>query len=107
VNEVIILLLALFAVVTFLLGFYTGRHDARTNREVIEREVAKIVPTERIVEVEKAVIVQVPVFAEQPKQPSGASLPIMGSNRRNIITDPNERAAADGMASLLSQLPEA
>jgi hypothetical protein len=88
-------------ILLFLTGFYTGLWVQR--HSYTDREVPKLIPTERVVEVEKPVIVQVPV---QPK-PGGASLAIMNNgNPKTNVLNPNQKAEADRMSDLLTQMPE-
>lgn len=86
----------------FLAGFYTGVWIQR--HSYTDREVAKIVVTEKLVEVEKPVVIQVP----RATAPSGGGLAIMtgGRNKSNVL-DPAQRAEAEKQFDLLSQMPEA
>jgi hypothetical protein len=88
-------------ILLFLTGFYTGLWVQR--HSYTDREVAKLIPTEKVVEVEKAVIVQVPT----PPRPGNASLAIMNNgNPKTNVLDPATRAEADRMTDLLTQMPE-
>jgi hypothetical protein len=91
-------------ILIFIAGFYTGLYIAR--HSYVDREVAKIVTTEKLVEVEKPVVIQVP-RPEPAKRPSGGGLPIMGSSNKNDVLNPAQRQEAEKMTDLLSQLPEA
>jgi hypothetical protein len=85
----------------FLAGVYTGIWIQRHSWH--DREVPKIVTTEKVVEVEKPVVVQVPTPV---KGGNGGALPIMGTDVRSLIADPNQRAEYEKVTQLLSQQPE-
>ncbi len=92
----------------YLLGFWAGAMLTRATREIVEREVPRVVTTEKVVEVEKPVLVQVPVApARPPVSGNGGSLPIMGTGTRNIIADPNQREQLEHIQGLISTTPEA
>lgn len=93
---------SIVCIVLFLAGFYTGIWVQRHSREVIEREVAKIVTTEKVVEVEKPVVIQVP--AQRP--PQTAAFATMGSPNRSVIADPQERAQMEHIQQLANMSPE-
>lgn len=97
------IILAACGVALFLAGFYTGVWIQRHSREVITREVEKLISTDRVVEVEKPIVVQVPV---PMKQKDGGSLVWSKPANKSIITDPKKRAEAEGITSLLNSLPE-
>lgn len=84
----------------FILGFYTGLWIARHSYRTVE--VPKIVTTEKVVEVEKAVIVQVP----KPVPTNTGSLAVMGATPRTDVLRPEERREAEHMNDLISGLPE-
>lgn len=90
-------------IVLFLAGIYTGIWIQR--HSYTEREVAKLIPTDKVVEIEKPVIVQVPV-AQRPSN-GGGSLAVMGTGNKNDILTPGQRQESEKMTDLLSQLPEA
>lgn len=84
----------------FLGGFYTGVWIQRNSYQ--DREVPKVVTTEKVVVHNVPEYIQVP--AVRPPQP--ASLPVMGSKRNHVIVDPTEREATQRVGELLDQLPE-
>ena len=83
----------------FLAGFYTGVWIQR--HSYTDREVPKIVTTEKVVVHQVPQIIQVPIA--RPKE--GPSTPLMGTNK-SVIADPTQRAEVEKMEGLLSQLPE-
>jgi hypothetical protein len=88
-------------ILLFLAGLYTGIWIQR--HSYTDREVAKLIPTEKIVEVEKPVIVQVPM----PTKPAGPNLAIMGSNgAKTSVLDPVRKAESDRQFDLLNNMPE-
>ncbi len=95
------MLLLLVGIALFLGGIYTGIWIQRHSYN--DREVPKIITTERLVEVEKPIVVQVPRPAAGS---SGGALPIMGIKAKHDVLNPSERAGAEHMAGLISDLPE-
>lgn len=94
-------LLLAAGVLLFLAGFYTGVWIQR--HSYTDREVPKIITTEKLVEVEKPIVIQVP----RPPAPSSGGLPIMGTgSRKNNVLNPEEKDAADRMSDLLGGMPE-
>lgn len=90
------------AIATFLVGFYTGLYIAR--HSYVDREVPKIIERDRVVEVEKPVVIQIPRQAA----PQPAGLAVMGtSGQKGHVLDPKQQAEADRMSDLLNQMPEA
>jgi hypothetical protein len=89
-------------VLVFLAGFYTGLWVQR--HSYVDREVPKIITTEKLVEVEKPVVIQVPTPA---RSNGGGNLAIMGGNGpKSSVIDPGKRAEADRQFDLLNQMPE-
>lgn len=89
-------ILAVFAgIVLFLAGFYTGIWIQRHSREVIEREVEKIVPTEKVAFVEVPKVVQVPVV-----QREAGGMAVIGQDRGKQIFSKEEMEANRRMAEL-------
>lgn len=93
-------LLVIGGIGLFIAGLYTGLWIQR--HSYTDREVERLIPTDRLVEVEKPVIIQVPQGA--PKQ--GPQLAVMGSGSKTDILTPNQRQEAEKMTSLLDQLAE-
>lgn len=94
----IVLLFA--AVVLFLAGFYTGLWVQR--HSYVDREVPKIIETQRVIEKEKPVVIQVP----RPAPANGGSLPIMGSGANKNVLTPQQQSEAQHMQELLGGMPE-
>lgn len=89
----------------WLAGFWAGSMLTRAMRETVTREVPKIITTEKVVEIEKPVIVQMPVNKPVPAA-TGPSLPVMGSTR-HVIADPVERETMARIQQLTNGTPEA
>jgi len=83
----------------FLAGFYTGVWIQRHSYQ--DREVPKIVISEKVVVHEVPKVIEVP--SARPRQ--GPSTPLMGTNK-HVIIDPTEREEAEKMTGLINQLPE-
>lgn len=94
-----------FGIGMYFAGFWAGSKLTRALREVEIHEVPQIVTTEHIVEVEKPVVVQIPAATVQ--RTTGPSLPVMGINNRNVVTNPAERAQMERMQDLMGLSPEA
>ncbi len=95
------ILLLLVGIVLFLAGIYTGIWIQR--HSYTDREVPKVVETQVVVPVEKPIVVQVPRPASGN---GGGALPIMGLKAKHDVLNPSERAGAEHMAGLISDLPE-
>ncbi len=93
-------LFLLVGIALFLIGIYTGIWIQR--HSYTDREVPKIVETQVVVPVEKPIVVQVP----RPHGNGGGALPIMGMKAKHDVLNPSERAGAEHMAGLISDLPE-
>lgn len=89
----------------WLAGFWAGSMLTRALREVIHRDVPQLITTEKIVEVEKPVIIQMPAVPQKAAV-TGPSLPVMGGNR-HVIASPNEREQIERIQQLTGQIPEA
>lgn len=83
----------------FLGGFYSGIWVQRNSREVIEREVPKIITTEKVAFAEVPHVVQVPTPA-QPKQPTGGPVAI-GQQPTNVLS-PERAAEARRMTEVMN-----
>lgn len=95
-------ILLVIGILLFIAGFYTGVWIQRHSYHI--REVPKLITTEKIVEVEKPIVIQVPRSA--PSQ--GAQLAIMnnrGGPKGNVL-DPIKQAESERMTDLISQMPE-
>lgn len=95
-----------YGISLFWVGFYWGIRMTRTLRETVVHEVPKIVTTERVVEIEKPVLVQPNMTINKPTNGgSGPALPVMRGH--SVIADPTERAQLEHMQELMSTEPEA
>jgi hypothetical protein len=92
----------------WLAGFWAGSMLTRSMREVITRDVPQIITTEKVVEIEKPVIVQMPATVQKqpPRATTGPSLPVMGATR-HVIADPAERQQMERIQQLTGNTPEA
>ena len=87
----------LAGVSAYLAGVYTGIWLIRKNREVITREVEKIVPTEKVVIQEVARIVQVPT--QQPREMGGMA--VIGQHGNRSVVDQQTMEANSRMQQLI------
>lgn len=93
-----------YGIALFWVGFFWGIKMTRTLREVVTHEVPQIITTEKVVEIEKPVLVHAPM-SKPVNGGNGPALPVMRG--KSIIADPNERAQLEGIRDLMSIEPEA
>lgn len=96
----ILIACSLLVCAAFIGGIFVGAKLTRVLREVVIKEVAKVVETQKVVVQEKPIVVQVPVY----KKPEGGGLVAMGQPGKHTIADPVEREQFEHTKNLLDNL---
>lgn len=81
----------------FLLGFYTGIWVQRHSREVVEREVPKIITTEKVVEIKVPELIQIPTR-------EAGGMAVIGQNKE--VLDKQAAQEARRMQQLINEMAE-